>query len=198
MKVGLVQIFHALAALEDPTGITVLVTSDEELGSPSSRGLIEREARGARAALVTEASAGGALKISRKGVSRYRLTVRGHAAHAGLEPERGINATVELAHQVLAITRFADPAAGTTVTPTVCSGGTTTDTVPEHAGLRCDVRATTRAEQWTRRSGHCARSWPVPPSRSAAARTGHRSTSRRRPGSTPPRRPSRSGSGCRR
>lgn len=147
MKSGLVQMFHALAALDDLTGVTVLVTSDEEIGSPSSRALIEQEARGAAAALVTEASAHGALKTARKGVSNYRLIVRGHAAHAGLEPERGINATVELAHQILAVTTLADADAGTTVTPTVCRGGTTTNTVPDSAELTCDVRATSRVEQ---------------------------------------------------
>lgn len=147
MKSGLVQMFHALAALDDLTGVTVLVTSDEEIGSPSSRALIEQEARGASAALVTEASAHGALKTARKGVSNYRILVRGHAAHAGLEPERGINATVELAHQILAVTAFADVGAGTTVTPTVCRGGNTTNTVPDAAELTCDVRATSRAEQ---------------------------------------------------
>ncbi|WP_232660789.1 M20/M25/M40 family metallo-hydrolase [Pseudonocardia sp. TRM90224] len=147
MKTGLVQTFHALSTLDDLTGVTVLVTSDEELGSPSSRSLIEEEAAGARAAFVTEASAGGALKIVRKGVSLYRVVVRGHAAHAGLEPERGINATVELAHQILAASAIADPEQGTTVTPTVCRGGVTTNTVPERAELTCDVRAATPAEQ---------------------------------------------------
>ena len=98
MKAGLVMAFHAAAG---PDGVTLLVTGDEELGSPTSRGLIEARPA-ATAALVLEASAdGGALKTERKGASLYEVRVTGRAAHAGLEPERGVNATVELAHQVL-------------------------------------------------------------------------------------------------
>ncbi len=83
-------------SLDGGTGVTILVTGDEELGSPSSRALIEEEAAGCVAALVLEASAdGGALKTERKGVSLYQVRVTGRAAHAGLEPERGVNASVE-------------------------------------------------------------------------------------------------------
>src|SRR5690606_15072778 len=97
MKAGLAMALHAIAGLDDRDGVTLLVTGDEEVGSPSSRGLIEDTARGARAALVLEASAdGGALKLERKGVSLYEVVVAGLAAHAGLEPEKGVNATVEL------------------------------------------------------------------------------------------------------
>lgn len=148
MKAGIVQTFHALAALDEPDGVTVVLTSDEELGSQTSRGLIEDLARGARAALVVEPSAdGGALKIARKGTSMYEVAVEGRAAHAGLEPEKGANATVELAHQVLAINTIGRPDLGTTVTPTVASAGTTTNTVPARALLHVDVRAETADEQ---------------------------------------------------
>ena len=148
MKAGLAMALHAVAALDDRDGVTVLVTGDEEVGSPSSRGLIEDTARGARAALVLEASAhGGALKLARKGVSRYDIVVHGLAAHAGLEPEKGVNATVELAHQVLAATALADSARGTSVTPTVAASGTTTNTVPARASVALDVRAWTQDEQ---------------------------------------------------
>lgn len=150
MKAGVVQGMHALAVLGAPAGAGMLLTTDEELGSPTSRALIERVAAGCSAVLVLEASANGAagdLKIGRKGVSRYRLEVFGRAAHAGLEPERGVNALVELACQVTALTALADPGAGTTVTPTVASAGTTTNTVPARAEVRVDVRAVTRAEQ---------------------------------------------------
>jgi glutamate carboxypeptidase len=148
MKAGLAMALHAVAGLADRAGVTLLVTGDEEIGSPSSRALIEAEAAGCIAALVLEASAdGGALKTERKGVSRYRVRVRGRAAHAGLEPERGVNATVELAHQVLAATGFADPALGTTVTPTVMSSGTTGNTVPADGEFAVDVRARLAAEQ---------------------------------------------------
>jgi glutamate carboxypeptidase len=154
MKAGLAMAFHAVAALRaasggpDMTGVTILVTGDEELGSPSSRALIEAEAAGCAAALVLEAAAdGGALKIERKGVSIYELRVQGRAAHAGLAPQDGVNASVELAHQVLAVAGLADPAAGTTVTPTLLSAGTTANTVPAAGRLAVDVRARTGAEQ---------------------------------------------------
>lgn len=148
MLTGLVMTFHALAGLENVDGVTVLVTGDEELGSPSSRGLIEDEARLASAALVLEASAdGGALKIERKGVSLYDVRIVGRAAHAGLEPERGVNATLELAHQALAVVALADAALGTTVTPTAARAGTTSNTVPAEGSFSVDVRVRSLAEQ---------------------------------------------------
>jgi glutamate carboxypeptidase len=145
MKAGLVMGFHAAAGLD---GVTILVTGDEELGSPSSRALIEDEARLAEAALVLEASAdGGALKTERKGVSLYDVRAVGRAAHAGLEPERGVNATLELAHQALLVSVLSDPARGTTVTPTAVRAGTTTNTVPAEGSFAVDVRVRTVAEQ---------------------------------------------------
>jgi glutamate carboxypeptidase len=148
MKAGVVLAWHALAALPDPFGVTLLVTGDEEVGSPTSRQLIEDEARGCAAALVLEASAdGGALKIERKGVSLYEVRVHGRAAHAGLEPERGVNATIEFAHQILAIAALADVERGTTVTPTVLAAGTTSNTVPATGTLAVDVRVRHVAEQ---------------------------------------------------
>ncbi|MGW2221451.1 M20 family metallopeptidase [Nonomuraea sp. NPDC001684] len=148
MKAGLVMAFHALAALDDLDGVTVLVTGDEEPGSPTSRRLVEDEARGCAAALVLEAAGpGGALKTERKGVSRYEVLVRGRAAHAGLEPERGVNATVEVTHQVAAVAALADPALGTTVTPTRLESGTTVNTVPARARFDVDVRVRDAREQ---------------------------------------------------
>jgi glutamate carboxypeptidase len=147
MKAGLVQGLHALSLLPDLTGVRVLITTDEEIGSPTSRALIEETARGARAALVLEPSAAGALKSARKGVSMYELVVTGRAAHAGLEPEKGVNAGLELAHQLLTLEAVADVDAGTTVTPTLLSAGTTTNTVPARATVAIDVRAVTEAEQ---------------------------------------------------
>ncbi|TYB49878.1 M20 family metallopeptidase [Actinomadura chibensis] len=144
MKAGLVMAFHAAAGLD---GVTLLVTGDEEVGSPSSHRLVEREARAAAAALVLEASAGGALKTERKGASQYEVRVTGRAAHAGLEPERGVNATLELARQVLAVAALSDQEAGTTVTPTVARAGATANTVPAEGVFAVDVRARTVAEQ---------------------------------------------------
>ena len=152
MKTGVVLALAVLArrraAGASLDGATVLVTGDEEVGSPTSADLVRAEAAGCAGVLVLEAAAdGGALKTSRKGASLYELRVAGRAAHAGLEPEAGVNATVELAHQVLALTALADPAAGTTVTPTVAAAGTTGNTVPAAASVRVDVRAVTAAEQ---------------------------------------------------
>ena len=148
MKAGLAMAFHALAELDESAGITLLVTGDEEIGSPSSRELIEEEARSASAALVLEASAdGGALKTERKGVSLYDVRVLGRAAHAGLEPERGVNATLELAHQALVVSALSDRETGTTVTPTVARAGTTTNTVPAEGSFSVDVRVRSLAEQ---------------------------------------------------
>ncbi|MER7132137.1 M20 family metallopeptidase [Streptosporangium saharense] len=146
MKAGLVQTFHALASLPSPEGVCVLVTGDEEVGSRTSRELIEESARGCAAAFVLEASAdGGALKTSRKGTSDYRITVYGRAAHAGLEPEKGANAGIELAHQILALAAMGEGL--TTVTPTMLAGGTTVNTVPATAGVSVDVRVPSVAEQ---------------------------------------------------
>jgi glutamate carboxypeptidase len=148
MKAGLALALHALAVLGAPDGVTLLVTGDEELGSPSSRELIEAEAAGCRAALVLEAAAdGGALKTARKGVSLYQVRGVGRAAHAGLEPERGVNATVELAHQVLAVAGLSDASLGTTVTPTALSSGTVTNTVPAAGVFSVDARMWSAAEQ---------------------------------------------------
>ena len=147
MKAGIVQMFAALAALPDPSRVAVLLTCDEETGSTTSRELIEEQAARSGAVLVCEpGTPDGELKVARKGGSVYRLTARGRAAHAGVEPHRGVNATVELAHHVLAVRSLADPELGTSVTPTVLSGGTTTNTVPERATLTIDVRAWTHGE----------------------------------------------------
>jgi glutamate carboxypeptidase len=147
MKAGLVQGLHALSTASCAAEVTLLVTTDEEIGSPTSRSLIEDEARSARAVLVLEPSAGGALKTGRKGVSMYRLSVEGRAAHAGLEPERGVNAAVELAHQILDLVRLENTDVGTTVTPTTAVAGTTSNTVPAQATVQADVRAWTVEEQ---------------------------------------------------
>ena len=154
MKVGLAQAVHAIAALAErggPTaveGVTLLVTGDEEIGSPTSRSLIEDEARGSKAVFVLEAAGpDGSLKTARKGASVYGVDVTGRAAHAGLEPEKGVNAVVELAAQIPVIAALANPDHGTTVTPTRLRADTTVNTVPAHAHLDVDVRATTAAEQ---------------------------------------------------
>ena len=153
MVIGLVQAAHAIASLASSygadavAGVTLLVTGDEEVGSQSSRALIEGEAARADAVLVLEAAGpGGALKTERKGTSMYTVEVTGRAAHAGLEPEAGVNAGIELAHHIHAIAALGDPAVGTTVTPTSGRIGSTLNTVPAQAAIDVDVRATSAAE----------------------------------------------------
>jgi glutamate carboxypeptidase len=158
MKAGLVQMFHALASLPSPDGVCVLINGDEELGSATSRQLIEESARGCVAAFVLEASADeeGALKTARKGTSRYEIVVHGRAAHAGQEPQKGVNAAVEAAHQVLSIAGLeaamavdgADSVLGSaTVTPTLLSAGSSRNTVPALARVSVDVRVPTPVAQ---------------------------------------------------
>jgi glutamate carboxypeptidase len=149
MKAGVVQLFFALAHLGERRGldgVTVVLTTDEEIGAPTSRGLLAEEAQGARAALIPEPSFDGALKTERKGVALYRLEAAGRAAHAGLDPEQGINAALEIARQVLDLADLAEPASGTTITPSLISAGTAANTVPAAAVAHFDVRFATREE----------------------------------------------------
>ncbi|MGA7987907.1 MAG: M20 family metallopeptidase [Candidatus Dormiibacterota bacterium] len=147
MKAGLVQALFALRGFEGLSAVTILITSDEEIGSPSSQALIESEARRARCVLVLEPGLGGRVKVARKGISMYRLVIHGRAAHAGLEPERGVNALFELAAQVPRIAAIGAPDLGTTVTPTTAHAGTTINTVPALAEVDIDVRAWSVDEQ---------------------------------------------------
>lgn len=146
MKAGIVIMAAALAQVARPGAVAVLLTSDEEVGSLTSRALIEREAARAGTVLVLEPSLDGALKIARRGGSIYRVALTGRAAHAGLEPWKGRSALTELAHHVLALPELADAEAGTTVSPTVAQAGTVTNVIPEHAEVRVDVRAWTLGE----------------------------------------------------
>lgn len=145
---GLVQAVHALAALDDRSGVEILVTADEEVGSVSSRALIEERARACGAVLVFEGAAdGGALKNARKGCGAFQVSIAGRASHAGLEPEAGVNALVEAAHQVLHIAAISRPELGTTVTPTVASAGTLENVVPAEATVVVDVRIESAEEK---------------------------------------------------
>ncbi|MFE5860273.1 M20 family metallopeptidase [Streptomyces virginiae] len=145
---GLVQAIHGLAALDDLSGVEVLVTADEEVGSGSSRALIEERARACGAVLVFEGAAdGGGLKTGRKGCGTFEVVIKGRAAHAGLEPEAGVNALVEAAHQVLDIAALGRPEIGTTVTPTVASAGTSDNVVPAEARVLVDVRVESAREK---------------------------------------------------
>lgn len=152
MKASLVAVEFALRAIR-AAGLTpgrpveVLLTSDEEVGSPTSRALIEGRARGANHVLVVEPPlATGALKTARKGVGSYRVAVEGRAAHAGVEPEKGISAIDELARITLALHALTDLAAGVSVNVGVVEGGTTSNVVAATASARVDVRAVTVAQ----------------------------------------------------
>ena len=146
MKTGIVQAIHAVGALRriDPKlleGIEILLTADEEIGSHASRTLLEKRAQVAGSALVLEPSAdGGALKTGRKGTGTFTVEVHGRASHAGLEPEKGVNALTELAALLPQIVALADVSQGTTVTPTLASAGTADNVVPALATCAVDVR----------------------------------------------------------
>ncbi len=152
MKASLVLAEFAASALlslgpRPPRPVVFLFTSDEEIGSPDSRRLIEQEARRSAFVLVLEPPlSDGRLKTARKGVGRFVLEVTGRAAHAGVEPEKGVSAVTELAHQILALNALADPAAGTTVNVGVVRGGTTSNVVPAAATADIDVRVSTPDE----------------------------------------------------
>ncbi len=124
-----------------------LITSDEEVGSPTSRQHIEAQARGCRAALIIESAGdGGFLKVWRKSVSMYELVAEGRASHAGVAPELGISAIHELAHHINAIVALARPEIGTTINIGMIEGGTAGNVVAAEARCRIDVRALTVAE----------------------------------------------------
>lgn len=148
MKTGIVQAIHAVAELADASGVEMLFTSDEEVGSRSSRQLLEDRARACGNVLVLEPSGdGGAVKTGRKGAGTFEVVIHGRASHAGLEPEAGVNSLVEASHQVLRIATFADAAAGTSVTPTVARVGTADNVVPAEARIKVDVRVTSADEK---------------------------------------------------
>jgi glutamate carboxypeptidase len=127
--------------------IEVLLNPDEEIGSVGSRSYIEEAARQADFVLVLEPSnLDGGLKVARKGSGEYVITVRGRSSHQGAEPEKGINAVIEAAHQVISLSELENPAAGTTLGPNVISGGSVSNSVPDFAEIRVDVRAWTREE----------------------------------------------------
>ena len=163
MKAGIVQALAAVSLLiadgVDVGAVGILLTTDEETGSRASRKVIAGALTNASAVLVFEPSASGALKTERKGTSWYRIKFHGRAAHAGLDPERGVNATVEAAAFVMATQTWGNQDAGTTVTPTLLNAGTTANTVPFLAELTLDVRAWSAGEQ--QRVDSSVRTWQV-------------------------------------
>jgi glutamate carboxypeptidase len=152
MKAGIGMAMLAVRALSTlapslPLRIVMLWTTDEEVGSTTSRALIEREARASRAVFVLEPSLpGGAVKTARKGVGEFILNVTGVSAHAGIDPSKGVSAIHELAALVAALEPLNDFARGTSVNVGVMSGGTRTNVIAERARAQVDVRVPTMDE----------------------------------------------------
>lgn len=147
MKGGLVLALFAVDALgaagiRPQKRIVFLWTSDEEIGSGTSRRAIETEARSSDSVLVLEPAFGidGRLKTSRKGVGHAELIVTGQAAHAGIDPAKGVNAVHELALQIARVMKMNEPRRGITVQATVVAGGTVSNVVPEYARADVDIR----------------------------------------------------------
>jgi glutamate carboxypeptidase len=147
MKAGVIQGLFAVATAVQKRGIRVLLTSDEETGSDSSRDLIALLARQVRAVLVLEPSSEGRLKTARKGFSVYHMTLSGRAAHPGLDPEHGASALSEAAHRILALESLSRAEAGTTVIATMARAGIAANVVPAAAEITIDVRAASMSEQ---------------------------------------------------
>jgi glutamate carboxypeptidase len=147
MKGGIVMMMFAVRALrrlnrDDHRPVVVLLDTDEEVGSQSGRPIVEAAAKRCEAVLVLEPAQGihGHLKTARKGVGGFTIRVRGRAAHAGVDFEKGHSAIVELARQVLEVTKFTDLSRGLTVNPGVIRGGTRTNVVAAEATVEVDVR----------------------------------------------------------
>lgn len=147
MKSGIAFFIFAMRALREldvtvGSRVTLLLNSDEEVGSTSSRALTESMAKRSKAVIVLEPGTGldGKLKTARKGVGDYRVRVRGRASHAGVDFTAGASAIVELARQIESITKFTDLKRGITVNPGVVSGGTRSNVVAAEAETEVDIR----------------------------------------------------------
>ncbi len=153
MKAGIAFFVFAVRALLElciplKRGVVLLVVSDEEVGSPTSRALTENEARASDAVLVLEPGTGleGKLKTARKGIGHFEITVTGNASHAGVDFENGASAILELARQIPIISGWTDLQKGITINPGVIRGGTRSNVVPAEAQLEVDVRVKTLAD----------------------------------------------------
>ena len=150
MKAGIVQGIWAARFLAEnnlsEAKIMFLFTPDEETGSMLSRGFIEDAGRNSGLVIVLEPSENGNIKTGRKGVGTYDIEITGRASHAGLHPEDGINAIVEIAGIITRINGFQDISKGTTINVGIISGGTATNVVPDHASIGVDVRVSNMIE----------------------------------------------------
>ena len=152
MKSGIVLMWLAIDALRKVRGgldknITVLLASDEEIGSNSSRPLTEAEAAACRAVFVLEPSLpGGALKTARKGIGTFTVKAIGKAAHAGIDPQSGVNAIEEISRQIIRLQGLNDFTRGTTISVGIVKGGTRSNVVPAEAAAEVDLRITSNEE----------------------------------------------------
>ncbi|MSX13980.1 MAG: M20/M25/M40 family metallo-hydrolase [Actinobacteria bacterium] len=147
MKAGFVQALYALKGIEKvENSVALIATTDEETGSFASRALIKDLSSKSKAVLVLEASLDGKVKTGRKGTAMYKIAIHGLASHAGLEPEKGINATTEIAHIVLGLSSLENSKYGTTVVPTLMNSGNSANTVPDLAVLEIDARSFEESE----------------------------------------------------
>jgi glutamate carboxypeptidase len=145
MKSGIALMFYAIEALQSwhkelPRPVTIFLVSDEEVGSESSRKITQTLARESAAVLVLEPGAGPAVKTARKGVGEYKLKVKGVAAHAGLDPDKGHSAILELARQIAAVSKLNDLRKGLSVNVGLIQGGTRTNVIAAQATAGIDVR----------------------------------------------------------
>jgi glutamate carboxypeptidase len=151
MKANIVLMFEALRyiaerGLQPAKPVTILLSCDEEVGSYTGRELVEQEARKAESCFVMEPSAAGRVKTGRKGTGMFTVTAHGIPAHAGLEPEKGASAILELSRQIIDLHALNNVPAGTTVNACTITGGTTSNVIPEHANCSVDVRFTSMDE----------------------------------------------------
>ncbi|MDN5852360.1 MAG: M20/M25/M40 family metallo-hydrolase, partial [Actinomycetia bacterium] len=148
MKAGVVIGLHVAAALGANPPVSLLVTGDEEIGSDVSRALIERTARQCQTCIVLEgAGPDGAVKSARRGWSVYKLEFHGVAAHAGLEPDNGINVLPVLADAIAGVGAINAASSDVTMHPTTARAGVTRNTIPDHGELTVDVRCATTEQQ---------------------------------------------------
>ena len=152
MKAGIAMMWMALRSLltlrgKLPASVTILLTSNEEVGSPNVRQLVPKLARDMRGVLVLEPSLPeGVLKTSRHGMGRFVVRAIGRSSHSGVNPSEGVNAVEEIAHQILRLQQLGDEKQGTTVTVTMVEGGTRPNMVPAECFIQTDCRTPTSAE----------------------------------------------------
>lgn len=144
MKTGFVQGLFAMKGIAG--SVALIATTDEETGSQASKELIAEISKKAKAVLILEATLDGKVKTARKGTAMYQIRAIGRASHAGLEPEKGINSSTEIARVIMTLASLENKDLGTTVVPTMIRSGNTTNTVPDLAILDVDARSFSLSE----------------------------------------------------